>query len=554
MHPVSAVVAAAFLSGGCFSLWSASMTASIVFVFLVMAALRSKTLVLPCSLPALVVFGVVLAYGASVFYAVDGAMAFLGFVKMTAVAGFLVLASQNKAEHVKNDVWNLVPLLGGCSVAVCLCGVFLTFFTRESYFFQNDRLGGFFGYANTYALWLLLGLVVLAFRDKWQRRHYAFFALSVCGIFLAISRSLAVISIFALALLFLLRPAARRLIASMTPAGLALGVFAFLLRGMQGDYIRLLQTPDQAGEWLSRMVYYQDGLHLIASHPAGLGYLGYWYSQPAWQTAFYDTRFVHCSVLQYAIDIGVLPALALAVLGAVLIFSKKTPLMEKMILALVCGHSLIDIDLEYLLLIFIICLCLPLRASFAKTAPPVIPSIVAVLLVFTHCYFGIASFAADKGHPELALALYPCNTEVLESQMMRVPTLEKAVPYAHALMKRNDYAFLAMDTLARDSFGQGDIRKAASLKLDSLAINRLLASDYLELLSICAAGYEAAMVEEKPGEAEYFRHLIVSIPGMMEQAGQSLNKNAYRLKHKPDLQLPVQALEYIESHTQPLGC
>lgn len=547
MQPVSLVIAVAFLSGGCFSLWSASLTASIVFAFLAIAPRRGRKLVLPYSLPALVIFGVVASYGASVFYAVDSSMALLGFVKMTAVAGFAVLSSQPENELGKNDVWNLVPLLGGCSVAVCLGGVLLSFFTGKSYFFQNDRLGGFFGYANTFALWLLIGIVALAFRDKWQRRHYAFFALSVCGIFLAISRSLAVISLFTLVLLFLLRPAARRLVATMTFAGLALGAIVFLVRGMQGDYDRLLQTPDQAGEWLSRMVYYQDGIHLVASHPAGLGYLGYWYSQPAWQTAFYDTRFVHCSVLQYAIDIGVIPALALAGLGAALLISRKTPLMEKIVLALVCGHSLIDIDLEYLLLLFVICLCLPLRSSLVWETRTVVPSIVAVLLALTHCYFGAAAFSADKGHPDLALALYPRNTEVLESQMMRVPALEEAVPYARALIEQNDYAFLAMDTLARESFSQGDIRKAAELKLDSLSINRLLASDYLELLSICAAGYDAAMRDDNFEDAEYYRQLIVSIPGMMEQAGQSLNKNAYRLKHKPELELPIQALEYIEN-------
>jgi hypothetical protein len=544
-NPLAVAIVIAFLSGGCFTLWSASLTALAIFLLLFFVLRQNNRLALPISLPVLVVGGAVIAYGLAVFYAVDRGMAFLGFVKMTAVAGFLLLCCQMEKDGDRKAAWDIVPLLGGFSVAVCLGGVFLSFISGESYFFQDGRLGGFLGYANTYALWLLLGLVITAFREQWRRWDQLIFALNLCGICLSISRSLALITLATLILLFILRPAARRFIITITICGLALGALIFLLHGMQGDFTRLLQAPGEAGEWLSRLAYYRDGLSQIAARPVGWGYLGYWYSQTAYQSVFYDVRFIHCSVLQYALDIGIIPALLLAALGAALIISKRTPVMEKIILALICGHSLIDIDLEFLLLFFLI--CLTIRPAAHKTLKPAIAQIIIACMILLHLYAGLTAYAAEKGPVKLALALYPWHTDVLEQQMMNAPTLAEAAPYAQKLLQRNDYAFLALDTLARVSYSQGHNKEAALLKLQSLSISRFLAQDYLELLTICADGYELALSTGDEEAAEFYRQVIVSIPQMIERAAQALHKDAYRLKHKPDLQLPQQILEYIYS-------
>jgi hypothetical protein len=556
-NPLTTVIAIAFISGGCFSLWSASLTALFIFMLLIFLLWQREKLFLPLSLPLFVIGAVVIAYGLAVFYAVDKAMAFLGFVKITTVAGFLLLSCQIEQESDRKAAWGAVAILGGFSVAVCLGGVLFSYITGASYFFLDNRLGGFLAYANTHALWLLLGLVIIVFQEKLRRRHYLLFALNLSGICLSISRSIALIALITLALLFVLRPAARRLILTMTISGMALGAAVFLLRGMQGDFPRLLETPGQAGEWLSRLIYYQDGLRQIAARPFGWGYLGYWYSQPAFQSACYDARFIHNSILQYALDIGVIPALMILGLGLMLIFSRQTPLMEKIILTLICGHSFIDMDLEFSVLLFIICLTIRPAAKFTakpdtspaalKIIKPATPTIILVLLALLHVYCGLINYAADKGPANLALMLYPRHTEVLEQQMMSATTLEEAVPYALRLAQSHEYAFTALDTLARDLYRRGDIQQAAALKLRSIAINRFFAQDYVELLHICNSGYELATSAGDTDDAEYYRQLIISIPLMMEKASLSLHKDAYRLKQKPDLQLPPPTLEYIEN-------
>ena len=543
---IKIVIIAAFFSGGCFSLFSASLTAALAFISLFVLLWINKKILIPLSFPVFLILGVIAAYGVVGFFAVDKGMAFLGFVKMTAAAAFLLLACQITGESEKKSVWGIIPQLGGLSVLIGVGGIFLTFFTGESYFFQNDRLGVFIDYANTYALWLLLGLVIIAFQDKLKKSHYWLFALNVCGISLAVSRSLAIISIAALVLLLFLRPEKRKLISTMTAAGVIAGVAAFMVRGMQGNFGRLLETPGQAGEWLSRMSYYKDAISMIADNPLGMGYLGYWYSQPAYQTAFYDARFVHSSIVQYALDIGIIPAIALIALGIALIISKRTPLMEKIILVLVCGHSLIDIDLEFLLIFFVICFCIrPVTLRAVKSVKPA--AAVISLMIISHFYFGATAYFADKGPANLALKLYPWHTEVLEYEMMSVATLKEAVPYAKKLIKRNKYTFLAMDTLARDSYSRGSIDEAVMFKIQSLSINRLFSRDYLELLEFCSAGYEKALHEGDTEAAEYYRQQIIAIPETMEQTERELSENAYKLKHKPDLQLPKQALDYIDN-------
>jgi hypothetical protein len=161
-------------------------------------------------------------------------------------------------------------------------------------------------------------------------------------------------------------------------------------------------------------------------------------------------------------------------------------------------------------------------------------------LLILHLYFGVVDFAA-AGRAAPALALYPVHTEMLEWEMMHADTLAEAMPFAERLAARNDYAFLALDTLARGGLADGDPKGALELKLQSLAVNRFLAADYLELLDICVLGRDMAVAADNRENAEYFTARAREIPEMMAEARRAIGVSYYRLE------LPPEALACIEA-------
>ncbi|MCL1816295.1 MAG: O-antigen ligase family protein [Clostridiales bacterium] len=488
-----------------------------------------------------------LGYFFSVFAAVDRGIALLGFFRIFAIFAFVLLLYQRSYAFEKANIWEVIPLSGAFSVVLALLDMGLSLFTHKLLFFQNGRLGCVMGYANTYALWLLLGLLILAFRDKPNKLDYCLFALNICGILLTISRSMFLLTAVFLVLLFLLRKSARRMILSASLFSLLAGLLMSAALGV-GEWSRIAQLPNQAGEWLSRLVYYRDALSQIILHPWGRGYLGYWYTQPIWQTAFYEVRFVHSSLLQYALDIGITPALILLGLGVFIVIRRKTPLMEKLILLLILGHSLIDIDLEFLVLIFIVCLCI--KPDQPAAIPSRLPAMILLLLTLPLAYLSVAAFDAERREGGLAINMYPAYTEAWEKQLMIAPTLDQAAIYAQRLLEGNPYNFVAIDTLARVCYRDNNFELAAILKLKSLDINRMFAEDYLELLDICAAGYNNELNSGNEQGVAYFRQILLSIPQRIQAVRDSLNADAYKLNHTPQLEIPDAASDYIESLRQ----
>jgi len=543
-NPVSITIFIAFFFGGAISVFGASIVCITALSFIIFSVYRSKKLHIGFGLPMAASCILLLGYLLSCINAIDEGMALLGFLRMFSVLTFVLLMYQQFDRKGRTDIWDAVPMTGALSVIMAICSVTLSLFTQSLHFFQNGRLGGVFEYANTYALWLLLGMVVIAFKDKPGKSDHLFFALNVCGIFLTLSRSMFILTAGALGLIFLIRKDSRKMIAAMSGAGLLAGILTGILIGA-GEWGRLAETPEQAGEWLSRLAYYRDAFPQIIQRPFGIGYLGYWYTQPVWQTAFYETRFVHSSLMQFALDIGVIPSLLIAGLGVFMIIRKKTPLMEKIIMILIFGHSLIDFDLEYLILIFVICLCV--KPEKAKAISPRIPAVILSLLIPVFMYVGVAAFSAERWDGALAIRMYPGYTDALEKRMIHAPSLESSADYAKRILERNPYNFVAIDTLARVCYRDGDFELAAILKSKSLEINRMFADDYLEFLEICSAGYERGLAVGNYESAERFRQMIVSIPGRIEAVQNSLHADAYRLKHTPDLELPEFAAQYIEN-------
>lgn len=96
------------------------------------------------------------------FWAVDSGMALLGF-QIFACRSLLAAAHAAWAE-CRERLFLTIPVSG-------ITMTLLSYPTRwipalTPYFYASGRLGGFFQYSNSFALFLLLGIIPLAFQKK----------------------------------------------------------------------------------------------------------------------------------------------------------------------------------------------------------------------------------------------------------------------------------------------------------------------------------------------------------------------------------------------------
>ena len=100
------------------------------------------------------------------------------------------------------------------------------------------------------------------------------------------------------------------IIVAVIAAGLGLGL----------DVQRLLRLTLNSSTLNGRILYWYDAVKMIVKNPLGLGYMGYFFMQPQFQTGNYVTKYVHNDILQLVLDAGIV----VAVLFVCLLYTSRT--------------------------------------------------------------------------------------------------------------------------------------------------------------------------------------------------------------------------------------
>ncbi len=100
---------------------------------------------------------VIILYLPAACYGMDLGMGWIGFLKMLTVL-FFGCCTMQLSEEQRDRMLGMIPAVG-CTMTVF--GIF-SYGIKPAYhfFFMADRLGGFFQYANVFALFCLTGLVL----------------------------------------------------------------------------------------------------------------------------------------------------------------------------------------------------------------------------------------------------------------------------------------------------------------------------------------------------------------------------------------------------------
>lgn len=541
------IIAAGILGGGYYVSVSALISVFLLFVLFYRMYFQKKvTAAWDLNMIAFAVL--VSAYLIVSLWAVDSGMALLGFIKFLPLLLFYVLVSGHQEEREK--MISMLPMLG------CLMTLFsflmMQFSVFEEWVSVAGRLAGFFQYPNTYALFMLICLILVIWRfdykhPDWLDIIYALAA--VFGIVMSGSRTVFVLTAVALIWILIVRAPGRKLILTVLGAGIGVAAVLAVAAGSLGVLERFTNISFSASTFLGRILYAQDALPLILKHPFGLGYYGYYYIQQSIQTGVYSVVNVHNELLQMFLDAGVIPAVLMSAAVLRSVFTKRTDARNRLILVMLILHSLFDYDFQFLAMGFVLILFLDMRNVKTYKVPVLTGSVLGIAgagsMVFA-VFAGLSDLQYTSGNYEQALRVYSGNTLAETALLTEAETTEEMKQLADSLISRNEYLSVAYSARARAEFSEGDIGSFIEDKLKAIELAPYQYdeyTDYLEILSYCEGLYlEAGNTED----AKICAERAAEIPDMLEQLQEKTSPLAWQINDRPQVTLSRENLELIK--------
>lgn len=528
-----------FLLGGFFE-WTSCLISILLLILLVRKLRQGKTLRVSLSLSGAAMAALPLCCLLTALWAQDRGMALPGFFKFLPVGLFALLFLQEEPEQ-RDAALEVLPWFGAVMTLLCLPLSYLP--AMDGHLLVAGRQAGLFEYPNTYALFLLLGLIVLATGTQRHWYHLALAAVLLAGIFLSGSRAIFVLLVLtAIAIAIFVKERSVRLTTLvLLPAGIAAAVVYVLVTGKADSIGRFLTTSLHSSTLLGRLLYAQDALPVILRHPFGLGYRSYTYMQGSFQTGVYSVQTVHNDFLQLMLDAGWVPALLIAAAVVRSLFRWSSTLRRRLLLAVICLHGLFDFSLQYLAILLIFAAVLDYdgcREIKIKRADQRFLTAAAAFLAAASLYFGAVNGAAYLGNYQLAVKLDPAYTDSLVALMAEESDIAVADEYARRVLELDRYVAPAYRIRAMAAYSQGDMANMIQYQKSAIACapyDKTLYTDYLQMLETGAALYIQAGDTQS---AAVCREQINAVPDMMEAVLQNTSRLGWLIDDKPDLTLP----------------
>ena len=535
-----------FIFGGFYSFLAAPV--SLILAFLIIRISKQKGLKIYWNISSLSIFLLFLFYGISWFWAVDRGMSLFGGIRLFPVVLYAVLLMQMDSEDARS-VYQMVPWAGAIMTVLSIGLQFIP--VLYDFFVVNRRLAGFFQYANTYALFLLIGLVILATENPNKKWHFLIGIVLVFGILASGSRTSFILMI---GLLLAYCVWKRKWMCVFRACGVVFG--GMVLSSLIGkigltEAERYLTTTTQTSTLLVRLLYYKDALPVIVKHPLGLGYLGYYFLQSSFQTGVYAVRFVHNELLQLLLDVGWIPTAFFCVAIVISLFKRGTSLRNRMIILLAAMHSMIDFDLQFLSIWFLLIPAMDLwngeMVCLKKSMLPL--GVVSALCMIGSIWLGIADFHYTIRDVHGCLQVMPNHTLALIESLPEITDVELLEERADRIIQLDPYVSSAHSAKGNAAFGKGNILEMISEKEEAIRLAPYYLEGYLDYFDKLE---EVMKRYEQIGDfasAETCREKILRIPDMLEQVKANTSPIAWKIQHTPELDLPKKyqyRLKYLD--------
>lgn len=494
-------------------------------------------------------------YAAALLWAVDRGMALLGVLKYLPLVLFVLVLMQLTVEE-RTGLLFAVPVSG---VLIVGMGILLYWYpTAREFLFMAGRFGGTFQYSNTMALYFLTSIIVVQGKCRFSAKTAAVSAILLLGIFMTGSRSVFVMTLV-VGIIGAWKNKSFRLfdLILLGAATVGGGIYAAISGDFQ-NFGRFLTISLESSTLTGRVLYWKDALPLIWKHPMGLGYMGYYYSQGEIQTGVYTTLYVHNDLLQTILDIGWIPGIFGVWIFVKNLVSKKLDRTAKSILFVIIMHSLFDFDLQFLSICFICFLVLDYGddreripggkrkgRGDVKGRKRRILSGIAVAGILFSVYFLIPLGAFYAGEYQTACQFYPGHTEAELILLENAQSKEEGELLADSILSRNHKASLAFDAKALASAMENDYGQMERYKEEAVKNNPYDIYEYVDYVSLLSRAVEYYHNHNDDEQTEYYIERILEIPGRLEEMKARTSGLGWKIKDRPELELPDEIEEYI---------
>lgn len=481
-------------------------------------------------------------------YAVDKGMAILGFLKFTIPLTFgFLLMQYNQEETI--DMMKLIPISGVIMVIISLLFKYIPFLP-DVFYLQNGRMMGFLQYANTFALFLLIGIIYSANYIKGKTKVIIYNIILLLGILISGCRTVQVLTLLNYIIMIVKKKELRIYFIALLIVTIA-GTITYVLITRNFNTIGRYLTISMASRSLQeRILYYKDVIPLILKNPFGLGYMGYSYIQPQIQTGIYQAAYVHNDFLQLVLDIGIIPAIIFVIAIIKSLISKEKTLCIKLILLTIALHLLIDFDLQFMIIFLILVITLNLwdgkKCEFEVSKIPIMA--IGFISVAIYLYFGMVTVFHYFDKDSIASNMYPIYTEAniaIANSYMENKDIEKANKIASNMQKTNKelgmiYNIKAYYYMKNQSWNLMEQNKKRYIEINKYDMSEY--EDYVLMLSQAIEYY--AQKDEMEKAVEYIEK-VVNVPSIIEQVKNSTNSISYNLKDVPNFELSENVQKYI---------
>lgn len=541
----STFLALSILIMGLFHEFLSCIASIILCIYLIVFAIKNGGIKLNLNLASVSIITISAFYGISALWAIDSGMALIGFFKFLPLPLFmLAIMQQNESAE---EAFNIIPLIAALMTIISLILSFIPKLHRV--FVPAERLSGFFQYANTYALFMLISLIITATKEKLKVIDYIYIPLLILGIVLSGSRTVFVLTVISVAamLIFSKNKKTKIILLIFAVAAILFSVVYAAITNNFDNIGRFLKTSFEESTFLGRLLYWYDALPVILRSPFGIGYQGYYYIQTSIQSGVYSVRYIHNDFIQLMLDIGWIPTIIFIAAILYSFFRKSANMKKRLLLFVISAHIFFDFDLQFVAVFIIFILLLDIQSgkefNFKKTSC----TVCLTLLGCCSLYMCIPLTAAFLENYSISAALYPWNTKVNCSILSNDDTAETMEKDADKILSQNKYVTIAYSAKAEVAYSQGDFGVMMEYKDKAIENAPFDYDEYEDYIYKLLVGIELYTQAGDLYSADYCRDKLNSVLDKFYSIESKMSYLGKNINDQPTTELPPELLELIES-------
>ena len=529
--------------------WAVCLVAIIFMALLVGEFIKNRGIKIYFNYCFFSIFTVCIASIFTCIWGVDRQEAVFGVCRMLVLVLFTLLMMQQDKEKIR-DSYKLIYTSGSVMVLICMILRYIPYLSTFVYY-ENKRMAGFFQYPNVFALYLLIGLVVLLFSKEDVKHKFAQVALLAAGIILSGSRTVFILAVLVFALYFWNGKNKKEKKIIIMILGIIIIISLIIVYTTNSIKVagRFLTISLNSSTLWGRIIYYKDALELLKDNIFGYGHKGYSYIYRTVQTAHYGIKYVHCDFLQIALDYGIIPMIA--VVGSIVhsIFSKRTNRIQKISLIVMFLHMMVDFDLQFLAMYFVLIAMQDLSKQkdyeiiISKKA--IIYPLVSILAL-GYSYIGVATFAEYSYNDKLATKMLPHYTSVNKVILMNEPDLIKANELANRILDDNKYVQLAYNIKAAYEIRNKSYDKACEYVKTAIEYDRYNVYRYEYYVEVLATIIERSLEANNTEDILKYMKKETEVPEIIKETENRTTWLAERIRDSSKVELNHVVLKYID--------